>query len=267
MSLKGMQFVFVALLAVSLLTSISSAFGVSGTIFKEEVSPGQKLIHEIVVSSKENDSALNMTADVYGFAMSQGGNNIELPPEEDQGIYTARPFLSVEPRNFTLEPGEKETILLSGTVPEDVGSGGRYAIVAIKTAPEASGNVMVSTAIEALVLLTIKDSELIRTGDIKNVTALKGDEGLEVEILFENTGNVHYKPLVSAYLLDEDGTVLAKQDPIEELSSVLPNNSRLSKANLITESDLVPGTYSIESKIALDDGTLLDSDRTTFEVE
>jgi hypothetical protein len=266
MNLAEIKFALVALLSILVLVPSSAAFGVSGVVFREEVSPGQELVHEITVSSKEDDSPQEMMAELYGFAMSEGGVYKELSPEEDTGPYSARPFLSIEPKSFTLEPGKAVKLLLTGTVPEDVGSGGRYAIVTITTAPEEGGNVMVSTAIQVLVLLTIKDSELELTGEISDLVASMADGNVSVDLLFENTGNVHYKPLVGAVLLDEAGEIVAQQELKEEGTSILPTNSRLVKMALVPDAVLEPGTYTVEATVALDDGTVLATEDTTVEV-
>jgi hypothetical protein len=267
MNLRDTKFAFAAFLVFSMLVQTSMGFGVSGAIFREEVSPGQELVHEITVSNGEKASALNMTAEVYGFTKSLGGVNIELSPENDTGPFTARPFLSVEPKSFRLGPGERKTLLLTGIVPEDVGPGGKYALVAIKTEPKIIGSVSVSTAIHSIVLLTIKDTELIQTGNITDLDASRSDEGVAVDLIFENTGNVHYKPFVETVLKSEDGEVLAEEAIKQGRPSfILPTNSYLFKMDLVPEAGLTPGNYTVEAKVTKEDGTVLDSEETTFKV-
>lgn len=262
------KFAFVALLGLSILLPTSVAFGVSGGLFKEEVSPGQVLVYEITVFDKEDAPPKNMTAELFGFAMNEVAANVELSPEEDTGPFTARPFLLVEPGNFTLEPGEREKLLLTGTVPEDVGSGGRYALVTIATDPETSegGNVAISTAIQVLILLTIKDSKLVMTGEISDLAASMSDDNVSVDLLFENTGNIHYRPLVGAVLKGEDGETVAEVEATQIPTSILPTGSRLVSMTLVPDGVIEPGTYTVEATVALDDGTVLDTAETTIEV-
>jgi len=260
--------VLVAFLALSAIISTASAFGVSGAILSEEVSPGQEIVHEITVSAGEDELPNNITAEIYGFERNEYEVNLELDPEDDTGAYSARSFLSLEPKSFYLEPGRTETLLLTGFVPEDVGSGGRYALVTIKTAPEESkaSSVMVVMAIQVPVLLKIRDSELVMTGEVSSFTASTIDGNVSADLLFENTGNVHYKPLVGAVLLDEDGTVVARFEPAETKNSILPTGSRLVQITLVPESELQPGTYTVVAEVTLDDGTVLDTEEATFEV-
>lgn len=268
MNFSAVKFLLAALLALSMVASNSAAFGVSGAVFIEDVSPGQELVHKITVSTRDHEPPLNMTAEVFGFGRSASGSNIEIRAEDDTGPYSARPFLSVEPTSFSLEPGDRETLLLTGTVPEDVGSGGRYAIVNIKTAPKAAegSGVTILTAIQVHVLLTIKGSELIKTGEISDLTASMNEGNVSVDLLFDNTGNIHYKPLIGAALLNEAGYVVAEQEPMAEMDSILPTGSRLVSMTLVPDAMLEPGTYTVMAEVALDDGTVLDTAETTVEV-
>lgn len=268
MNFRAIEFTVVAFIALSVLAPTSAAFGLSGATFMEEVSPGQELVHAISISAGENESLKNMTAEVFGFERNLAGSNIELSPDRDTGPYSARPFLSVEPKSFDLEPGQRKTLLLTGTVPDDVGSGGRYALVSISTEPaeRGGGQVMVSTGIQVTVLLTIKDSELIKTGEISDLSTSMVDGNVSVDVTFDNTGNVHYKPLVGANLLNEDGEVVASVVPAETRRSILPTGSRLVSMTLVPEAELEPGTYTVEATVALDDGTVLAAEETTIEV-
>jgi len=266
MKLNEKRSTFMVLAVLSILIPTSACFGINGAIFSKEVSPGQELVHEITVIGGDNDSTQNMVAGVYGFAMTENGSNIQLGPEEDIGPYTARPFLSVEPTSFELEPGERERLLLTGTVPEDVGPGGRYALVTIKTAPKESGSIMVSTAIQVLVLLTIKDSELIETGEITELELLEDDNGPVASLRFENTGNHHYKVSSEAVIKDESGEIVAEASIPLGISSILPANMRLLEIPFDQETDLAPGIYTVEATVIKEDGTVLDTEEATFEV-
>jgi hypothetical protein len=265
---KDIKFAMSAFLALLVLVPASTGFGVGGAIFIADVSPGQELSHVISIWTKENTTPKNFTAEVYGYARTIDGVNIEVPPENDTGSFTARPFLSIEPKSFSMGPGERTFLYLNGTVPEDVGDGGRYAIVAISTVPDASVGVSVSTAIEVPVLLTIQNGNLIRTGNITALQASQSDEGVAVDMILQNTGNVHYKPIAEAVLMDETSSkVLAKAEiDLNNSNTILPMDSYLFKMKLIPEGGFSPGKYTVEGKVTLEDGTVLDSKETEFEI-
>lgn len=268
MKFEAIKFVLLALSAILVLSPPSAGFGVSSAVLEEEVSPGQELHYAVSISAGEDETLQNMTANIYGFAMTQDAINIELSPEDDTGSYSARPFLSVDPQSFSVDPGERETLLLTGTIPEDAAPGGRYALVTISTAPEATegAQVMVMTAIQIAVYLTVTGSDLAMTGDISDLAASMADGNVSIDLLYENTGNVHYKPLVGANLLDEDGKVVASVAPAETRRMILPTGSRLVSMTLVPDALLEPGTYTVEATVALDDGTVLDTAETTIEV-
>jgi hypothetical protein len=265
---KDKKFVIAAVLALLVLVPASSGFGVNGAIFKEEVSPGQDLAHKITVSNiGENTSLKEFTASIYGFARTINGVNIEIPPEKDTGSFTARPFLTIEPDRFSIEPNETKTLFLNGTVPEDVGSGGRYAIAAICIQPDIRNGVAVLTEIQIPVYLTIKDGELIKTGIINSLNASKNNETLAVDITFENTGNVHYKPLAEVTLKDQTGQIMdEKKMDLDKANPVLPKNSYLFKMKIGSVVNLDSGTYTIEAKVTNEDGIVLDSKETEIEI-
>ena len=87
-----------------------------------------------------------------------------------------------------------------------------------------------------------------------------------MSLLFENTGNVHYKPLLGAVLKGEDGRVLKEVEPTQVGKSILPTISRLFLVDLGSKGNLSPGKYTVEGRVNLEDGTLLDSKEMEFEV-
>jgi hypothetical protein len=266
MKSKDVKFGFVALLALSIFVPTSAGFTVSGALFIDVVSPGEEILHEITVTIDEDSSPQNMIAVIGGFATTPEGADYMLDPDDDIGPYTARPFLIVSPERFQLQPGEPQKVLVTGTVPEDIGAGGRYALVGIKTEPDPTGNVAVTTAILVPVLLQIDGSEIVETGEITDLEVLESDEGVIVALMFENTGNYHYKPIVEAVIKGEDGDDIATATPQQSFSSVRPSNSWISKMNFDLDEELAPGTYTVEARAIKEDGTVLDTEETTFEV-
>ena len=94
------------LIASSLFLAPSSGLKISGAIFEADILPGQEAGHEIVVSLEKDDFPLNITAEVFGYAMNENGSNIQIAQEEDMGPYSAREYLKVTPDELTVQPGE-----------------------------------------------------------------------------------------------------------------------------------------------------------------
>lgn len=266
MNFGKIKFSLIILLALSLLVTTSAGFSVSGSILKTEVSPGQEVNHIMTVKNGEDASPLDLTAEIFGFGISLTGGNLKFDSDHDTSPYSARAFFEVSPKKFSLGPGESQEVVLEGRIPEDVGSGGRYAVVNIKTEPMGSGNVGVITAIDVPIMLTIKGTDLVETGEIKTLDVQEGDDGLVARLLFENTGNHHYKASSEAVIEDERGEVVAEVSTPVGASSILPADVRMFNIQLDQVADLASGTYTVEARVIKEDGTVLDTEETTFEV-
>lgn len=256
----------ICLLFVLLAIAPASGIKVSGVILVTDVSPGEDILHLMTVDIGESGEAVDVVAQLYGCGMALDGSRVQLPAEEDSGPYSARGFLKLDPERVTVEPGAKTTIILQGTVPQDVGDGGRYALVNIATVPKGSELVGVSSAVEVPVFLTINGSEIVETGEITDVKASEEDEGLLMDVMFENTGNHHYRASVEAVLKDGEGNVAAEATaPLSE-NSIIPTYTRLFPIQFDEGEDLASGTYTVEVSVIKEDGTVLDTAEMTIEV-
>lgn len=255
------------LIALSLSIAPSSGLKISGAIFEDDVLPGQEAGHEIVVSLEKDDFPLNITAEVFGYAMNENGSNIQIAPEEDTGPYSARPYLTVTPDELAVLPGESKKFLLRADVPADVGAGGRYALVVLKTLNPVGGNknVRILTAIQVPVLLRVSGSEIVKSGVIRDLGATKNGEEVTVNLRFDNKGNYHFKPVASLELKTEKGETVASASQ-QSGSALLPGGTWLFRLPVSLESGISPGTYTINASVASEEGTILDRDEVIFEV-
>jgi hypothetical protein len=266
MSVIQTRLVLITLIALSMAIPTSLAFSVSGSILKTDIDPGQAIVHTIVVKNNEDAPTLNMTAEVFGFGNSQTGQNIKYGPEDDNSPYSARSFLNVTPRSFTIGPGESQEVVLEGKIPDNVGAGGRYAVVGIKTEPMGEGDIGIITAVDVPIMLTIRGSEIIDAGEITDLDLLKGDNGLNANFLFKNTGNHHYKASSEMVIKNERKEVVADvTNPLDQ-TSILPGNTRQFNIQFDSDTELAPGTYTVEVSVTQENGTVLDSKNKTTEV-
>lgn len=255
------------LIALSLSIAPSSGLKISGAIFEDDVLPGQESGHEIVVSLEKDDVPVNITAEVFGYAMNENGSNIQIAPEEDTGPYSARDYLTVTPDELAVLPGESKKFLVRANVPDDVGSGGRYALVILKTLNPVEGNknVRILTAIQIPVLLRVSGSEIVESGVIRDLGAIKNGEDVTVNLRFDNTGNYHFKPVASLELKTEEGETVASASQ-QSGSALLPGGTWLFRLPVTPKSGLSPGTYTINASVASETGTILDLEEVIFEV-
>lgn len=255
-----------AIYALCLLLALSAVLPASGlrvdnAILSVDVVPGEKIRHEMTVRIGEDDQPTDAVAEVKGFGTNLHGSIDLVDPDDDLSPYSAREFFEINPGSFHLEPGVPVTVVLEGEVPEDVGSGGRYALVDIHTAPQGTGTVGFATAIIVPIYLTINGTEILKTGEIDGIEV--SDEGV-LSIFYENTGNYHYGVTAEVILTDDAGEVV-KNFTIQKGTS-LPTVTYPFTMPLNPDGDLAPGTYTVEATVIRSDGEVMDSEETTFEV-
>jgi P pilus assembly chaperone PapD len=269
----------ISLTLVCLLVSImlingpaSAAININGAMWQQDISPGEAISKAIEISTNSDDKPTNFTIQLFDLGQTIQGINI---PAEDGtvGQYSAASFLKASPANFRLEPGASQTVLVEGTVPKDVGSGSRYAMISVRTVDTKKGkkvgsNVGISLESDIPIVLSITDSELIQTGKI---TDLKAEEPISASqinasITFKNTGNTHYKAKAKAELMDEKGNLAAEAETKISFSSIVPSFSHLFELSLKPGAKLEPGTYKLSGTVVMDDGTVLDTMETDIKV-
>ena len=257
-----------SLAVVVIPVSADPGLRVSGAVCEGEVVPGESYIHKITVSTRETDSAMDIQIDVMGWGQSLQGIARALQASEDTSAYSAREYITVEPESFHLEPGHSQDVVASIRIPEDVGSGGRYTIIYIHSKPAGEGQVAVVSAVNALVLLTIKDSQIVHEGKIIEFTTGEVVSGQPVDILttFQNTGNHHFKIKGEVTISNAQGEVLDTIYIPLTPSSMIPTMSRQLESTFVPQGELPAGVYSVTLKVMLEDNTILDEAQSTFEV-
>jgi hypothetical protein len=129
-------------------------------------------------------------------------------------------------------------------------------------------------AVSIPVKITISGTKQTHAGEIASLeTADPVSPEAPVALLtFNCTGNHVFFYKVDAVLKDGNDQVLATaSDPCPNCDAprAVPTYSRKIKLNFDLDDDepLDPGTYIIEAKVSLEDGTVLDSKDTQFELK
>jgi len=260
--------IWMQVLLMLFVSTVYGGLGVKGATIEADVAPGEHFSQDIIVYLTETNSSVDILADVMGYGQPSQGGSFEIPPEDDRSNYTARPFLTVTPASFRLEPGQEQTLTVQGDIPSDVGAGGRYAIVNIHTKPIGNGTVGISLAINIPVRLGIVGTERIMTGEIEDISLEKPVSPIRqnATLEFKNTGNYHYQVKMDATMSNEEGTVLATVSQPVSYSPVLPTSARIIDFSFLPDKALVPGNYNIHASVTLEDGTPLASKEITFKV-
>ena len=235
------------------------------------VSPGQVFTQTMNVSISPNTPATTVTVDIDGVAQSNNGTYILLDAADDTNPDTARPFITVNKSSFYLQPGGSEALVAAISIPQDASLGGYFAVIHISNPPvaESGSNIAISTAVNVPVYLTIKDSQLTKTGKIRWIVpgTITNGQPVAITTTFLNTGNIYFKIEGETTVTNDQGVVLGDMPITLTGSSVLPNMSRDMEADFLPSGSLSPGTYILNSKIMLSDGTVLDQLSSTFTVQ
>ncbi|MGD1004399.1 MAG: hypothetical protein ABR887_03160 [Methanoregulaceae archaeon] len=258
---------FVFILSLSL--PVSAGLTVIGSKYMNTVSPGDTVIHTMTIETLTTDPPMGVTVDVMGFGQAIDSGYIALDPKDDTSPYSARTFITLDSNNFQLTPGDKKVVTATITVPKNIGSGGRYAIIYVSSSPFASGgSTGFVTAYNVPIMLTLAGPGVTQTGSITdlNIGAIDPGQPILITTTFKNTGNVHYYNTLNEVRVTGSGgkeIAVVSKGPIPV--AVIPSYTVNYK--VILEKALPPGTYTVASKVSLQDGTILDTKTTSLEIK
>ncbi|MFA5375479.1 MAG: hypothetical protein WC455_06975 [Dehalococcoidia bacterium] len=242
--------------------SAESGLSIIGALVNINIAPGETYIHEMTITNSAGDP-LEITVEARGFGQNTDGSNIELTAEADSSPYSARQYIThIDNPSFHLESGASAVVNATIQVPSDISSGTRYAIIYIHSLPTGGGSVGYIVAADVPVILTVPGATLQTTGEITDLTVPEPESGQPLKILtaFKNTGNYHYKIKNQVIIANESVANISTSTTAITASSILPTFSRLFSVTPILPdpaAGLAPGTYTAESKILLDDNTVL----------
>jgi hypothetical protein len=247
--------VLLLFLTLSSVVIANPGLHVTNAILVAEVAPGDIIIHKMEASIASNDSPMDLIVEV---------SDLENISDE----YSAKTFVTLDQTEYHLEPGVPQEIVATVRVPMDVSNGGKYAVVIIRQKPKETG-VNIVVAVNVRLYLTVKDSQLVHTGEITNINAGDAISGKPVEFTttFRNTGNHHFKFKEVLSISNSQGEELDKIYTSLSAASVIPSLVDDIKATYIPKSSLPLGKYSLKVTVMLDDGTVLDEAEGNFEVK
>ncbi|MEN6610152.1 MAG: hypothetical protein ABFC24_04865 [Methanoregulaceae archaeon] len=214
-----------------------------------------------------NEPPTDIAVEVMGFGQSTDMNYFTLDPTKDLSPYSAKTLISLDKNSLHLEPGQSGEISATIQLPQNVGAGGRYAIIYVHALP-GKGQV-ITTAINVPVLITIAGTTPTESGSIQKVDT--GDiiigQPIVVTTSFKNTGNYHYYHTVNTVTLtDSGGKIISTDSTTPSIFAVIPD-STVNYSVKPSVTDLPIGTYTINSKVLLENGKVLDEKSTTFEIK
>jgi hypothetical protein len=264
-------FSFIAgfLIILSLVIIPAAALKVEGAKIMLDVKPGTNYIFPMAVSIKQEDAVSDYAVEVLGFGQSvDGGSYTPLTTAEDTGAYSARTFIVMDSSVIHINPGQRKAFNATIRLPQNVGDGGRYALIHIHPATAGTGQASFATAIIVPVLLTVKDSKLVEIGTITDISVgdIVAGKPITITTTLKNTGNHHYYSVVNQVTItDAAGKIFATVNANPMSNAVIPGQSVRFDAPVSTP--LSMGTYTVKSEMMLESGTVLDSRTTNVTVK
>jgi hypothetical protein len=239
---------------------------VGGAILMADVSPGQTLTHTMTVSIGTDDQATEITVSIGDFGQSLSGVYELLEPAGNSSL-SACPFITLDKESFHLEPGGSEVVTATIQIPQDVGSGGRYALINISTGVTGEGGVGMITAVNVPIFLTVDNTTLNRQGEITGLDMeAASEQTFDISTTFRNTGNYHFKVKGEITISNSQKQTLDDISVPLNSTSIIPGMSLQLQANYSAQEALPEGIYTVKSKVMLEDGTVLDAKQAGFRV-
>jgi len=261
----GMGIAFLLILAMGI--APSAAIGVSGAKYMGSIPAGGMDTHKITVSLGADEQPADIAVEVMGFGQAPNIGYFTLDPANDPGPYSARTFITLDKTALHLEPGQSGDIIATIQLPQNAGAGGKYAIIYVHALPGPGQSI--TTAINVPVIITVAGTTATESGSILNINTGEVTIGqpIVVTTTFKNTGNYHYYHTVNTVTLsDSNGKILSTDSTTPSVYAVIPD-STVNYTVRPAVADLPVGTYTLNSKVLLENGKVLDEKSTTFGIQ
>jgi len=239
-------------LATLIVVSLSITFGISAqnqpSIQSLEVSPpsqelfadpGQMLTATTKIRNKSRDT-VPMTVRIEDFTASGEEGQVALT---DQGPYSIANWTTINPKSFSLAPGEEKEVTATIKIPGSKIAGGYYGSFVFSVINEAQGAGIAAIGQEIASLFLLKISGPVTEQLILNeITAPSFSEfgPVPLSIKFTNNGNVHTKVYGLVNVSDMFGQKVA--DIVINQTNIFPGASRVLKTTL--DKRLLFGKYT-----------------------
>jgi hypothetical protein len=222
----------------------------------------------MTLSSEASDAPEDYEVTVLGFGNGPNGNYLGIEPAKDTGMYTARPFITLDKTAVHIAPEGKEVVTATIKVPAS-GTGGRYALINIhpKQVVASGAGPSFTTAMNVPVMITLKGTQITETGTIDSVSADNAVMGKPVAVttVFTSTGNHHYYDAKNEITVtDSTGKEVARAATTPSVTAIVPGG-KVNFTQQIT-AGLNTGTFTVASKMFDGKGTVLATKTSSFTV-
>jgi len=170
--------------------------GISPLTFELTANPGDVIVNQLKVYNP-SDSNIGIKMEVEDFTVTGEIGHVKIEPAETETYSIAR-WVTMNPEEFSLGPGEQKYVTFTIDVPEDAEPGGHYGSILAGTTAVVGEEFLgaaVAGRVGALVFFSV-------SGEIKENLVVREfyDTGyseygpIDFTMRFENTGTIHVKP-------------------------------------------------------------------------
>ena len=217
------------------------ALTISPLRFELTTNPGDVLTNKIRIFNSSK-STLSVRMETEDFRPIGELGEVIVAPEEEK-VYSLKRWVTIEPKEFTLEPNEQKFVDFTISIPQEAEPGGKYgSILASVTGSigEGSGSA-IAQKVGSLVLLTVagnvKEDMLVKEFSAPNFSEYGP---IKFTMRFENKGSVHIRPKGFITIADWRGK---KVEDLEfPQSNVIPGATR--KIEAIWQKKVLIGRYT-----------------------
>ncbi len=194
----------------------ASTIRISSPRVELELAPGETYTGEITAENPDNEE-INVRVYAEDWIYADGGTGEKkFSPAGTQPL-SASNWINFNNQANTIKPYGRMTAHYTVTVPQDA-TGTHYAVLFFETQlgvskNEEGANVQVAGRIGALFFVQVKGT-VTRSGEIKGVkiAAPQGNQPMEIETIFQNTGNVDIALGGNFLIMNDEGKVLGRGD-------------------------------------------------------
>ena len=206
--------------------------GISPLTFELTANPGDEINNQIKVYNPSN-STIGIRMTVEDFAVSGEAGQVKVEPAETE-TYSLATWITFEPNEFILAPGEFRMVDFKISVPQLAEPGGHYGAVLAGTTGVSGGEftgAAVAGRVGSLVLLNVsgETKEALTVKEFNTSKSYFQYGPVDFDIRFENSGTVHVKPKGYITITNWLGRKIA-DIPLPE-NNVLPSSVRKMEAS------------------------------------
>ena len=256
---KRKLFIVIAVIFCSLYligTVVHAGFGVSPASFISDLPEAGSFSTTV---KNIGDSDIHISIIPAGLKLSSEGGVRAQDSQKD--LELASKIFHPEPASFVLAPQESREITINVTPAEDAKGGIYGTILVVSEPPKLEGSGVINVARIAIPILFALPGPSNKIGKVTEIDVAQEEIGapIEVKVMFEDTGNVHFCVTGEAFIENQEGIEIAHLS-LGTHTVIPPGGDRLFSGNWQPEG-LAVGDYTMRVEMQIEDGPIIKSSK------